>query len=118
MNFKRFGENGADAEARIEGVVGVLKNHLNLFAVGAEGGTSQRADDMTLVGNGAGSGIDEADDGASQGRLARAAFADEAEGGTLFDGEGNIVESFDHTSLTLKESRFDRKVDGEIGDLE
>ncbi len=117
MNFKRFGEDGADAEARIEGVVGVLKNHLNLFSVGAEVGTSEGADDMTLVGNGAGSGIDEADDGAAEGRLARTAFADEAEGATLFDGEGNIVESFDHASLTLKESRFDGKVDGEIGDL-
>jgi len=36
MNFERFGENGADAESGIEGVVGVLKNHLNLFSVGAE----------------------------------------------------------------------------------
>jgi hypothetical protein len=35
MNFERFGENGADAEARIEGVVWVLKNHLNFFSVGA-----------------------------------------------------------------------------------
>ncbi len=118
MNFEGFGENGADAEARIEGVVGVLKNHLNLFSVGAEVGTSEGTDDLALVGNGAGSGIDEADDGAAEGRLARTAFADEAEGATLFDGEGNIVESFDHASLTLKESRFDGKVNGEIGDLE
>ena len=117
MNFKRFGEDGADAEARIEGVVGVLKNHLNLFPVGAEVGTSEGADDMTLVGNGAGGGIDEANDSTAEGRLARTAFPDEAEGGTLFDGEGNIVEGFDHTGLALKESRFDGKVDREIGDL-
>ncbi len=110
MNFKRFGENGSDAETRIEGVVGVLKNHLNLFSVGAEVGTSEGTDGLTLVGNGTGGGIDEADDGATEGRLARTAFADEAEGGTLFDGEGNIVESFDHAGLTLKESRFDGKV--------
>jgi len=118
MNFERFGENGADAEARIEGVVGVLKNHLNLFSVGAEVGTSQGADDMALIGNGAGGGIDESNDGTAEGRLAWAAFPDEAEGATLFDFEGNIVESFDHAGLTLKESRFDGKVDGEIGDLE
>jgi hypothetical protein len=117
MNFERFGENGADAEARIEGVIGVLKNHLNLFSVGAEFGTSEGTDGLALVGNGTGGGIDEADDGATEGRLARTAFADEAEGGTLFDGEGNIVEGFDHTGLALKESRFDGKVDGEIGDL-
>jgi len=117
MNFEGFGENGADAEARIEGVVGVLKNHLNLFSVGAEVGTSEGTDDLALVGNGAGSGIDEADDGAAEGGLTRTALPDEAEGATLFDGEGNIVESFDHASLTLKESRFDGKVDGEIGDL-
>ena len=104
MNFKRFGENGADAEARIEGVVGVLKNHLNFFSVGAEFRTSEGTDGLALVGNGAGGGIDEADDGA-------------AEGATLFDFEGNIVEGFDHAGLTLKESRFDGKVDREIGDL-
>ena len=73
---------------------------------------------MTVVGNGAGGGIDEANDSTAEGRLARTAFPDEAEGGTLFDGEGNIVEGFDHTGLALKESRFDGKVDGEIGDLE
>ena len=73
---------------------------------------------MTLVGNGAGGGIDEANDSTAEGRLARTAFPDEAEGGTLFDFQGNIVEGFDHAGLTLKESRFDGKVDGEIGDLE
>ena len=118
MNFKRFGENGADAEARIERVVGVLKNHLNLFSVGAEVGTSQGADDMALVGNRAGGGIDESNDGTAEGRLARTAFADESEGATFFDFEGNIVEGFDHAGLTLEESRFYGKVNGEIGDLE
>ncbi len=114
MNFERFGKNGADAEAGIEGVVGVLKNHLNLFSVGAEVGTSEGADDMTLVGNGAGGGIDEANDGTAESRFARTAFPDEAEGATFFDFEGNIVEGFDHAGLTLKESRFDGKVDREI----
>ena len=118
MNFERFGENGADAEARIEGVVGVLENHLNLFSVGAEVGTSEGTDGLALVGNGAGGGINEADNGTAKGRLARTAFANESEGATLFDGEGNIVEGFDHAGLTLKESRFYGKVDGEIGDLE
>jgi hypothetical protein len=69
VNFKRFGENGADAEARIEGVVGVLKNHLNLFSVRAEVGTSEGTDGLALVGNGAGGGIDEADDGTTEGRF-------------------------------------------------
>ncbi len=70
MNFKRLGENGADAEAGIEGVVGILKNHLNLFSVGAEVGTSKGTDGLALVGDGAGSGIDEADDGATEGSFA------------------------------------------------
>jgi len=118
MNFERFGENGADAEARIEGVIGVLKNHLNLFSVGAEVGTSEGTDGLALVGNGAGGGIDEANDGTAEGGLARTAFANESEGATLFDFERNIVEGFDHSGLTLKESRFYGKVDGEIGDLE
>jgi hypothetical protein len=117
VNFKRFGENGADAEARIERVVWVLKNHLNLFSVGAEVGTSQGADSLTMVCDRTGSGIDEANDSATEGRLARTAFPDEAEGATLFDFEGNIVEGFDHAGLTLKESRFDGKVDREIRDL-
>jgi len=117
VNFKRFGENGADAEARIKGIVRVLKNHLNHFAVGAEVGTSEAADDLALVGNGAGGGIDEADDGTTEGGLTRTAFPDEAEGATLLDGEGNIVEGFDHAGLTLKESRFGGKVDREIRDL-
>jgi hypothetical protein len=118
MNFERFGKNGADAEAGIEGVVGILKNHLNHFSVGAEVGTSEGTDGLALVGNGAGGGIDEADDGAAEGGLTRTALPDEAEGATLFDGEGNIVEGFDHAGLTLEESRFDGKVNGEIGDLE
>jgi len=70
MNFERFGENGADAEARIEGVVGVLKNHLNFFSVGAEFRTSEGTDGLALVGNGAGGGIDESNDGTAEGRLA------------------------------------------------
>jgi hypothetical protein len=70
MNFKRFGENGANAEARIERVVWVLKNHLNLFSVGAEFGTSEGTDDLALVGNGAGGGIDKANDSTTEGRLA------------------------------------------------
>jgi hypothetical protein len=117
MNFEGFGENGADAEARIEGVVGVLKNHLNLFSVGAEFGTSEGTDGLALVGNGAGGGINEADDGAAESGLPRTAFADESESATLFDFERNIVECFDHAGLTLEESRFDGKVNGEIGDL-
>ena len=118
MNFKRFGEDGADAEAGIERVVGVLKNHLNLFSVRAEFGTSEGTNGLTLVCDRTGSGIDEANDSATEGCLARTAFPDESEGATLFDGERNIVEGFDHAGLTLEESRFDGKVDGEIGDLE
>ena len=38
MNLKRLREDGANAEPGVEGVVRVLKDHLNPFAVGPEGG--------------------------------------------------------------------------------
>ena len=52
VNFERLGEDGADPETGIEGVVRILKNHLNLFAIGAKRGTGKGADLFSLVGNG------------------------------------------------------------------
>ena len=118
VNFQGFGKDGANAKTRIEGVVGVLEDHLDLLAVGAEGGAVQRGDFLAVVKGGAGGGILEANQNPTKGGLARATFTDEAKGGALVDLEGDIVEGLDHTGLALEQAGFDRKMDRQITDFD
>jgi len=76
VNFQRFGEDGADPETGIQGVVRILKNHLNLFAIRAKRRARKGADLFSLVRNGTGGGVDESDDDSSECGFSRSAFPD------------------------------------------
>ena len=76
VNFERLGEDGADPETGIQGVVRILKNHLNLFAIRAKRRARKGADLFSLVGNGTGGGVDESDDDSSECGFSRSAFPD------------------------------------------
>ena len=114
VNFQGFGKDGANAKTRIEGVVGVLEDHLDLLAVGAKSGAIQRSDFPAFVKGGAGGGILETNEDPAEGGFARSAFADEAEGGAFVDLEGDIVECLDHAGLALEQAGFDGEVDGQV----
>ena len=102
MDLQRLRKDGANAKAGIEGVIRVLKDHLDLFAVGAETGAVKGGDLLAVVGGGAGGGVLQTDEDPAEGGLAGTAFADEAEGGALVDFKGDVVECLDHTGLALK----------------
>ena len=118
MNFQGFGKDGANAKTRIEGVVGVLEDHLDLLAVGAKSGAIQRGDFLAVVKGGAGGGVLETDENPAEGGLAGAAFADEAKGGTLVDFQGDVVECLDHAGLALEQAGFHREIDRQVTDFD
>ena len=112
VNFQRFGKDGADPEPGIQGVVRILKNHLNLFAIGAKRRAGKGANLFSLVGDGAGGGVDESDDDSSHCGFSRAAFSDQTECGAFFNFERNVIERLYDTGGTLEETRPNRKMNG------
>lgn len=100
MNFQRFGNNLPDSHAWVQRAIGILENHLNSFAVGAELGIGK----MRYIGvfefDLASGRLNEPDNRPAKGGFARAAFADQAQGfaggeceGDAFDGvEGGSPE--------------------------
>ena len=89
----RLGDDAADAPARVERGVGVLKDHLDAPAQAlALIGRGRIAHRDAVDGDRAGRGRQQADDHARHGRFARAGFADEREGLALADVEGDAVD--------------------------
>ncbi len=82
----------ADPAARIERGIGVLEDDLQLAAQRAHPCLAGGDDVLALEDYLAGIGLDEAEDGASSGRLAAAGLADKAEGLAVAHGEGDAVE--------------------------
>ena len=107
-----FGDDVADAPARVERGVGVLEDHVHFPAqagLGAGGGEG-----LAFEGDVAGGGAVEADGEAGDGGFAAAGFADEGEGGAFFDGEGDVI---DGAEGLAGEGREDALEEG-AGDVE
>ncbi len=82
----------ADAHFGVEGGEGVLEDHLHAAAEGAELAGVGGEDVGGIEGDGAGGGLDEAQEHARDGGFAGAGFADEAEGFAAVEGEGDVVD--------------------------
>ena len=104
MNFQRLGKNGADSESGIQGVVRILKNHLNLFAIRAKRRAGKGTDLISLVGDRTGGCVDESDDDSSHCGFSRAAFSDQTECGSFFNFERNVIERLYDTGGALEET--------------
>jgi hypothetical protein len=92
MNLQGFGEDFKDAMSRVHGPDGVLKDHLHLGAGAAEFGGAEEGEVAALQEHAPGGEGDEAEDGAGEGGLTGARFADDGEGPAGGEGEGNVVE--------------------------
>jgi len=101
VDLERFDELGADLEGWVEGRHGVLEDHADAAAAdAAEIGWGQGEEVLTVEEGGAsvdaswGHG-DEAEHGVAGDGLAGAGFADDADGGTFFDVEGDAGDGAD-----------------------
>ena len=91
VNNHGFADNIADGHSRVEGSVGVLKNHLHSLPEWEHVNRVERSDVLAVKDYASSCGIVESDDGASGGGLAAAGFADESESLSLLNGEANAV---------------------------
>ncbi len=107
MNIQRLADDLLDGHARIERPEGVLKNHLKLPATGAQGIAGHAGDVLAVQPDGAGGGVGEPHDGAAEGGLAAAAFADQTEGLAGREAEGDAVHGFDRFMVAPEQARLD-----------
>ena len=69
MDFEGLRKDRSDTKAGIEGVVGILEDHLDLFAVRTELGTMEGADLRSFIRHGTRSRIEQSDDDPAQSGL-------------------------------------------------
>ena len=91
MDGERLGDDGFDAEARVERGERVLKDHLHVAAESAEVSTAGGEEIATEEMDGAGVRLDEAREQAGESGLAGAGFADDGEGLARVEVEGDVV---------------------------
>ena len=118
MNIDSFADDLLDGHARIEGAVGVLKDHLEFAPAGAQFGAVQLANILAVKMNRTGGGFEQADDRAPERGLATTAFAHEAEGLTRLKFEANVVHCFDVRFHTAEEPMLYGKMNLEVVNLE
>ncbi len=92
VGAQRLGKNRADAHARVETGVRVLKDHLQASPYRLQPGCRKVSDLLAGEADGAAVGADGAHQRQRQRRLAGPGFADEAHGLTGGDGKRNAVE--------------------------
>ena len=92
VDSEGFGEDVADAHARVEGREGILKDDLHAATYAAEVAGFEGEEVDGIVGDLAGGGLDEAEEHAGDGGFSRAGLADEAEGFAAVDGEGDVID--------------------------
>lgn len=110
MHADRFGDRLAHRQTWVEAAVGILEDHLGMAAEAAQLAALQRAhvgaEDRDL----AGVGLDQAQHAASQGGLAAAAFADQAEGLARGKVEIDTIDGAHRPDLPAEQPTADREV--------
>jgi len=81
-----------DAHAGIKGGVGILKDGLHAAAQGLQLALRDAGDGLAVKGHGARRRLEESEDNAGDGALAGAGFADQTEGFSALDGEGDAID--------------------------
>jgi hypothetical protein len=92
VDHQGLGNDLLDAHAGIEGGVGILKHGLHAAAERLELALRDAGDGLAVKGHASGGGLEESEDDAGDGAFAGAGFADEAEGFSALDGEGDAVD--------------------------
>ena len=91
VGLQRFSQDVAHAHFRIQAGIRVLEDHLQLAAQGAHATAGSGAQLLTAVAYAARCAIDQTQQRAADGALARARFANQAQRFTGLDGERDIV---------------------------
>lgn len=118
VDAEGLSDNVLDSHSGVERVEGVLKDHLDPFADGEEGGGVEGGQVETVEADGARGNGSQADDGFAGGGFSAAAFSDESDGGSFGNGEGDSIDGFDPAGLALEQSSGDGEVDAKVGDFE
>jgi hypothetical protein len=106
----------SDGDAGIEGRVGVLEDDLHVFAQCLQGLGVGVGDVEAVKQDRAGSGLDEAQDGAADGRLATARFANQAQAFATLNGKADAVDSLDVRADAPQQAGAHGKVLFQAGD--
>ena len=113
LDDESFADDVADGLAGVEGLGGVLEDHLEitraLTAVVVLG--------LAFKHDGPGGGLEQMDDGLAQRGLAAAGFADDAERLSALQGEGDAVHGLAGADGAEKNTAAHGEVDVEIGDV-
>src|SRR5438105_1721360 len=112
--LQRLADDVADPEARVQRGVGVLKDDLQLAAIGAHLAPRQLVDALAIDADLAGGRLDQFEDRLARGRLAAAAFADEAQGLALRDVERDTVDRMHLSDGLLQDPFLDREMLDEV----
>ena len=118
VDVERLADRIADLQARIERGVGVLKDHLDAPPHGHQIAAARPRDVDAVDPNLALGRLEQADDGAPEGRLAAAGFADQAERPAGLDPQGHAVDRADLADRAAQERRAHREIRLEVPDLE
>ena len=119
VNEERLRNDVFDSEARVERAEGILKNYLHVAAEAPHFGASGGEQVVPFEMDAAGSGLDEAEDEASESAFAGTGLADQAESFAGFDGERDVVDGADFAVGVASEEWFAEGVDfGEIADFD
>ncbi|MHC3926357.1 hypothetical protein ACMZ4W_01459 [Brevundimonas naejangsanensis] len=100
-----LGHQIADLPARIEAAVGVLKHHLDVAADGLQGGAARGGDVAALDPDAARLRRLQREDGAQQGGLAAAAFADQTDAFTGLDRQADLIDGAEGLGLAEQGER-------------
>jgi hypothetical protein len=119
VNEQRLGDDVLYAETGIERTEGILKNDLHIAAEAAHFGAAGGEQVVSFELDAAGSGLDEAEDEASEGAFAGTGFADQAESFPGFDGERDVVDGTNFAVGMASEEGFAEGIDfSEIADFD
>ena len=118
VDVNRLADDLAHGHAWVERAVGVLENHLELAATGAQRFTAQLRDVLALEKDAPRRRLKEPDDGAAQRGLATAAFAHEPERFAGSELQAHVIHGLHMRAHPPEESVLDREMDFEVVDFE
>jgi hypothetical protein len=118
VNFQRFADDFGDGPSRVQRAEGVLENHLEAAAAGAQFFAAQGGNVFTLEHNPAGGRLDELDGGAPERGLATTALTHQPNRFARRDGEAHAIHGAHEFLRPAKQALCDREVDLEVLDFE
>src|SRR5262249_45938601 len=118
MNDQGLADDGADAHARVERGIGVLKDDLDVASQRAQFLAVERQHVLAVKPDLARCRLDEAEHAATGGGLAATGLADESERLARLDVKIDAVDRMDGPALALQQTGADRERLGQVADTE